>query len=106
MPEVRLHGLIAQEEKRNICLCVLNSSLFYWLLTLWSDCRNLNRREILGFPLDIKAMDASLHGALDRLAKTLMNDFSEHSLILKMNYSKWGAMDMVRREDIKVAMRK
>ena len=106
MPEVRLHRLIAQEEKLNICLCVLNSSLFYWLLTLWSDCRNLNRREILGFPLDIKAMDASLRGALDRLAKTLMNDFSEHSLILKMSYSKWGAMDMVRREDIKVAMRK
>ena len=51
-------------------------------------------------------MDASLRGALDRLAKTLMNDFSEHSLILKMSYSKWGAMDMVRREDIKVAMRK
>ena len=61
---------------------------------------------IIPFPLDIKAMDASLRGALDRLAKTLMNDFSEHSLILKMSYSKWGAMDMVRREDIKVAMRK
>ena len=73
---------------------------------MWSDCRNLNRREILGFPLDIKAMDASLRGALDRLAKTLMNDFSEHSWILKMSYSKWGAMDMVLREDIKVAMRK
>ena len=86
--------VVATKEQRNICLCALNSSLFYWLLTVWSDCRNLNRREILGFPLDIEAMDASLRGALDRLAQTLMNDFSEHSRILRMSYSKWGAMDI------------
>ena len=86
--------VVATKEQRNICLCALNSSLFYWLLTVWSDCRNLNRRELLGFPLDIEAMDASLCGALDRLAETLMNDFSEHSRILRMNYKKWGAMDI------------
>ena len=39
-------------------------------------------------------MDASLREALDKLAKTLMNDFSEHSRILRISYSKWGAMDI------------
>ena len=86
--------VIGTEEQRNICLCALNSSLFYWLLTVWSDCRNLNRREILGFPLDIEAMGARLRGALDRLAQTLMNDFSRHSRVLRMNYKKWGPMDI------------
>ena len=86
--------VVATKEQRNISLCALNSSLFYWLLTVWSDCRNLNKREILGFPLDIEAMNPSLRAALDRLARTLMNDFSEHSQIRKMNYSKWGAMDI------------
>ena len=86
--------VVSTEEQRNICLCVLNSSLFYWLLTVWSDCRNLNKREILGFPLDIEAMDGNLRGALDGLAQTLMNDFNKHSRILRMSYLKWGAMDI------------
>ena len=85
---------VATEEQRNICLCALNSSIFYWLLTVWSDCRNLNRREILGFPLDIEAMGTRLRGALDRLAQTLMNGFSQHSRVLRMNYAKWGPMDI------------
>ncbi len=32
----------------------LNSNLFYWLVTLTSDCRHLNKREINNFPISVK----------------------------------------------------
>jgi hypothetical protein len=32
-------------------LACLNSSLFYWFITLLSDCRHLNKREVEAFPL-------------------------------------------------------
>ena len=34
------------QKVRDGALGVLNSSLFYWLITTFSDCRNLNKREI------------------------------------------------------------
>src|SRR5207248_656665 len=36
----------ASAEHRDVFLAILNSSVFYWLLTVYSDCRNLNKREI------------------------------------------------------------
>ena len=35
------------------CMCCLNSSLFYWFITVFSDCRHVNKREITAFPVDI-----------------------------------------------------
>jgi hypothetical protein len=61
------------ERLGRLALCVLNSGLFYWFFTVFSDCRNLNRREIDGFPIDLDALDASTEGdRLDRLAPRLM----------------------------------
>ncbi len=43
-----------------LALCALNSSLFLWFINVFSDLRNLNRREIDGFPLDFaRALDGS-----------------------------------------------
>ena len=33
-------------------IAVLTSSTFFWFFNVLSDCRNLNRREILAFPLN------------------------------------------------------
>ena len=35
-------------------LALLNSSLFYWFITVFSDCRHLNKREIEAMPLPKK----------------------------------------------------
>ena len=34
------------DQDRDVFLALLNSNLFYWLVTIFSDCRNLNKREI------------------------------------------------------------
>jgi hypothetical protein len=39
------------EAMRDFCLAALSSSLFYWYNIVNSDCRNLNKREIISFPV-------------------------------------------------------
>ena len=39
----------ATRQNRDIALACLSSALFYWFNVVNSDCRNLNKREILGF---------------------------------------------------------
>jgi len=84
--------VVASEQQRNAFLCALNSTLFYWLLTVWSDCRNLNKREVLGMPLNFDALDKASQKNLDELAELLMEDFKKNSRILEMNYAEWGMM--------------
>ena len=84
--------VVATEQQRNAFLCVLNSTLFYWLLTVWSDCRNLNKREVLGVPFNFEEANSSMRSKLDKLAGLLMEDFQENSKILEMNYTEWGMM--------------
>jgi hypothetical protein len=83
---------LASEEERNIFLCALNATVFYWLLTVWSDCRNLNKREVLGLPLDVKQLDRPARRRLTDLAARLMRDFRRNSRVLQMVYAKWGTM--------------
>lgn len=40
-------------QNRDISISVLNSSLFFWFFIVFSDCRNVNMREILCFPFDL-----------------------------------------------------
>jgi hypothetical protein len=84
--------IVSNEQQRSSFLCALNSTLFYWLLTVWSDCRNLNKREVLGIPLDFDSLDKSSQDKLDKLAGLLMEDFKKNSRILEMNYAEWGMM--------------
>ena len=75
---------VSSEQQRNIFLCALNSSLFYWLLTVWSDCRNLNKREVLGVPLDFDALKTESRNRLGKLVHMLMTDFRKNSQILNL----------------------
>jgi hypothetical protein len=84
--------VVATEQQRNAFLCALNSTLFYWLLTVWSDCRNLNKREVLGVPFNFDEANSTMRSKLDKLAGLLMEDFKKNSRILEMNYAEWGIM--------------
>lgn len=42
-----------------LTLAALNSNLFYWFITIFSDCRHLNKREIDAFPLDLEMFERS-----------------------------------------------
>ena len=73
-------------------LSALNSSLFYWLLNVTSDCRNLNRREIDMFPLDVKSLSHPHAEKLEVLSKELMDNFKDNSKIVTMDFKKHGKM--------------
>jgi hypothetical protein len=82
----------ASKEHRDVFLCILNSSLFYWLLTVYSDCRNLNRRDINFVRFDFGVTHNEETNHLQELASTLMDDIRAHSKILTMKYKDMGEM--------------
>jgi hypothetical protein len=61
-------------------LCCLNSNLFYWFVTVYSDCRHLNKREIDSFPVALDKLAQGPHRSeLSRLAKALMRSLQDTS---------------------------
>ncbi|HJT58849.1 MAG TPA: DNA methyltransferase, partial [Ktedonobacteraceae bacterium] len=61
-------------EHADIAFVALNSSLFYWFMTTGSDCRNLNMREVLGFPLSMDTIADPIRQDLRKLAAALAAD--------------------------------
>jgi hypothetical protein len=82
----------ADARSADCALSVLNSSLFYWLLNVTSDCRNLNRREIDLFPLDIRSLSQPHAQQLQALSEELTDNFKTNSKIVEMNFKKHGKM--------------
>ena len=54
-------------------MAALNSSTFYWYCNVLSDCRNLNRREILPFVLSISDMSEETMSVLCDLGRDFLN---------------------------------
>ena len=70
----------ANEDHAKLALCCLNSNLFYWLVTVFSDCRHVNKREVDAFPINLLALsDSAAKKELAKLATALMEDLQEHS---------------------------
>ena len=68
------------EEHAVLALCCLNSNLFYWFVTVFSDCRHVNKREVDAFPINLEALAASTaKKPLFKLARTLMDDLQKNS---------------------------
>ncbi len=61
-------------------LCCLNSNLFYWFITVFSDCRHVNKREVNSFPVDLDRLADGKYGVLlAGLADELMADLCANS---------------------------
>jgi hypothetical protein len=83
----------ATEPQRDAFLAILNSSLFYWLLTVYSDCRNLNRRDIGFARFNFDSPTAGQDVAeLQRLCRELMTDVRSNSKIVAMRYKDRGEL--------------
>jgi hypothetical protein len=82
----------ATRQERDVFVAVLNSSLFYWLLTVYSDCRNLNKREIEGTPFDFRRASSATLGRLAELAQALMEDIQRNALVRPMRYPGQGTL--------------
>ncbi|MCL4834519.1 MAG: Eco57I restriction-modification methylase domain-containing protein, partial [Caldilineaceae bacterium] len=84
----------ADTPSQSIALAFLNSSLFFWFLSVHSDVRNLNRREIYAFPSSLHQIDSRDSKELQRLSKVLMDDFTAHSHVITNNYKKYGTLNI------------
>jgi len=79
---------------RDIFLSILNSNLFYWMLTVYSDCRNLNKREITSVRFDVKKADIKIIEELANLSTRLMDDIRAHSKMHTMSYKNIGTLNI------------
>ena len=68
-------------------LALLNSSLFFFFFSAFSDVRNVNRREILAFPCTLNRIEAGLLDELTKKAMELMQDFRNNSRMLTNEYA-------------------
>jgi len=76
----------ASRSTADAALCALNSTLFRWFLATFSDCRNLNRREVLGFRVDLDRMVAQHGEALSVLARRLSQNLKDTSEVRQMKF--------------------
>ena len=68
------------ETDAKLALCCLNSNLFYWFVTVFSDCRHINKREVDAFPIDLhKLASGECSTELTKLARRLMVDLKKNS---------------------------
>jgi hypothetical protein len=77
------------EDIRDICLASLSSSLFYWYYIVNSDCRNLNKREIISFPIP-GFIPVATHSELKALLKRLMDSYRQNSMLRTVKYANKG----------------
>ncbi|MCF8120618.1 MAG: Eco57I restriction-modification methylase domain-containing protein [Deltaproteobacteria bacterium] len=65
----------------------LNANLFYWFVTVFSDCRHVNKREINLFPADLQQLHKSPYGQhISDLSKELMRSLAVNSERHKMSF--------------------
>lgn len=74
------------EAEARAVLAELNSSLFYWFITLLSDCRHLNKREVEAFPIASALLDPAHTVPIKNAVLTLMTDLQAKSEHRAMNF--------------------
>jgi len=57
---------------------IINSSLFYIWFILLSDCRHLNMREIISFPIGLKKMNSKVIKSLNSINSNLMDSYKKN----------------------------
>lgn len=76
-----------EQSHAKLALCCLNSSLFYWFITVFSDCRHVNKREVDAFPIDLEALSSGeRRKELEALAVELMADLKVNSVNRTMSF--------------------
>ncbi|MGE3344316.1 MAG: DNA methyltransferase [Vicinamibacterales bacterium] len=77
---------------RDAALAVLNSGLFFWFFSAYSDVRNVNRREIDLFRCSIDEMPRAVVTDLKRIGRALMKDFKSNSRPVTADYGEHGRL--------------
>ncbi len=77
----------SDQNQDKVILACLNSNLFYWFITVFSDCRHVNKREIDAFLINIdKFLEVVDKKKLADLIEKFMADLKKHSDIIDMSF--------------------
>jgi hypothetical protein len=66
-------------ESSHAVTALLSSSIFFWFWNVLSDCRNLNRRDILAFPFDPERVAPSFRQQIAKLGKHYLQELRKTS---------------------------
>lgn len=64
-------------------LAALSSSTFFWFWNVLSDCRNLNKRDLLAFPFDLDRAIEVTNGKLPELGKRYIQELRKNSMTMQ-----------------------
>jgi len=72
---------LAFQSKRSVeaAIAALSSTTFFWFWNVLSDCRNLNRRDLLAFPLDLSKTPTPLLTKLGDLGRKYLGELVDSS---------------------------
>lgn len=82
------------EEDKLTALSAYLSTLFFWYYVTYSDCRNLNKREVSTFPFSMSELDRNLKMTLVKEGKKLMDNLQENSYFLEAYYKQYSNLKM------------
>jgi hypothetical protein len=76
----------ATAAETSTALCLLNSTLCRWLIVCLGDCRNLNRRDVVGLPFELDRLLAAKRASLTDLARKLSTSLASTSEMRSMRF--------------------
>jgi hypothetical protein len=81
-PPSEFKSLRFDSKEAALCtLACLNSNLFYWFVTIYSDCRHVNKREVELFPIDLSSLiNNKISKEILHSAAILMRDLKKNSI--------------------------
>lgn len=82
----------ASDEDRYAAIATYLSTLFFWFFLSFSDCRNLNKREVDAFPFNLKS--SAIKNEVSKLGKEIVKNLQENSTYTVANYKQYGQLSM------------
>lgn len=80
---------------RDVALGVYNSSLFFWYYIAFSDCRNVNKREVETFPFEFAKISKEQLLEIATASRLLMTDLHKNAFLDKRTYKKYGTLKVL-----------
>ena len=84
--------MFTSKEAATVACALINSSLFNMWFTFNSDCRHLNRREIVNFPIDLVKLVGECGEELSLLNSELMENLKSHATRKTAQYKTTGCV--------------
>jgi hypothetical protein len=82
------------ESSQLVANAIYLSTLFFWFYICLSDCRNLNKREVFAFPIDLESISQEYKKEIAKSSKNLLKNLQENSYLQEMNFKQYGTMQI------------